>query len=428
MSVLMEQENGQTMWLEVANNARITREGRIVHRNTIVAGDWARLLVNEAVLAPGHMMTSVIEMTIEGDARHISSIVRGNLVGINAMQNQLLLEHSQELTQAGWTSFREVGQFSIAGNNISYYYNNRPISRTEALRLFSRGSAYVYVALENHFAGERVVMVSFRTAREERLPADTVISTDGSGQIWLSSMTQPIATDSGTIVRRHGRLVSGFDVFVGDHAHVILNGQGMAAVVDISHAPDTSGLQIIRTRVSRVQDGHSFTVTSMSQLFGHSWIFTPIERQFTIDTRTIFMPYGHTLDTFRTGVYGTVADQVFTIVADGDRAAYVIEHPFANRAVRGIIDHDVVDGMDALILRNVTVQDQVSNRWMPLSNVNTTFTVFVDESSLIGRNNSIVPLRELQRGDSVLIMTENVSRNPEGDTMGSAYGRIILVD
>jgi len=429
MSVLIEQENGQTTWFEVATGTFITREGTRINQNQIMVGDWARFLVNEAVLAPGHMVTSVIEMTIAGDARHITSIVRGNLRGINAIQNTIMLEHSQTLSQAGWTNFNQVGQFNISNPGISFYYNNRPISRTEALRMFNGASADVYLALENHFAGERVAVVSFRTSREERLPSDTVIMTDGGGQIWLSSIEHPIATDSGTIVRRHGRLVSGLDIFPGDYASVVLNGNQMAAVVDITHAPDTSAIQIFRVRIQSVADAQSFTVTSMSQLFGYNWVFTPINRVFTIDTRTIFMPYGHTFDTFRTGVYDGVADEVFTIVADSARAAYVVTHPFANRAVRGVIDHDVTDGQAYLILRDATVQDHEINRWDPISNVNTTIRINLDSSTLVGRNNEIVPLRELQRGDSVIVMTENVEIQESGSVnMGIAYGRIILVN
>ena len=187
MSVLFEQENGQTSWLEVANDTFITREGRRISPLAIQVGDWARLLVNEAVLAPGHMISSVIEMTIEGDARHITGIVRGNLSGINAVQNLMMIEHAQTLSQVGWTDFREVGQFNLANPNISYFYNNRRITANEALRLFGFGSATVYIALENHFAGERVAMVSFRSQREERLPVDTVVRADASRNFWMSN-------------------------------------------------------------------------------------------------------------------------------------------------------------------------------------------------------------------------------------------------
>jgi len=429
MSVLFEQENGQTTWLEVANDTFITREGRRISPMTIQVGDWVRLLVNEAVLAPGHMISSVIEMTIEGVARHITGIVRGNLSGINAVQNIMMVEHAQSLSQVGWTDFREVGQFSLANPSISYFYNNRRITQQEALRLFGFGSATVYIALENHFAGERVAMVSFRSQREERLPADTVVRADGAGNIWLASSTDPIATDSGTIVRRNGRLVTGADIMPGDHATVVLSGAGRAAVVDIAPAPDTSALQIFRVRVSRVWDGQSFRVTSMSQLIGTNWVFTPLEREFEIDTRTIFMGGEHDINSFITYLDTSVFNQVFTIVADGARATHVITQPFANRAVRGTVINDVNQGDDSLMLRDVLMQDPATGRWNPISMVNNTMTIRFGYDTVIGRNNAIVPQRYLQAGDRLLVMTEIffVGASDDDPTMGEAYGRIILV-
>jgi len=427
MSVLFEQENGQTTWLEVANDTFITREGRRISPLAIQVGDWARLLVNEAVLAPGHSISSVIEMTIEGNARHITGIVRGHLTGINGPQNMMMVEHAQSLSAIGWTDFRDIGQFSLANPNISYFYNNRRITANEALRLFNPSGTTVYIALENHFAGERVAMVSFRSQREERLPAQAVIRSDGAGNIWLTNQIDPIATDSGTIVRRNGRLVTGNDIMPGDHASVVLAGANRAAVVDISPAPDTSALQIFRVRVTRVWDGQSFRVASMSQLFGSDWVFTPIEREFTIDRTTVFLGGGHSLDTFITYLDTSVYNQVFTIVADGAHATHIIEQPFANRSVRGTI---VNNFGDSLILRDVLVLDHITGRWNPLSIVNNTATIILDMDTIVGRNNTIVSPFELQPGDEILVMTEIFFAGAAEDdpTMGEAVGRIIMVD
>jgi hypothetical protein len=430
MSVLFEQENGQTSWFEIANGTRITKDGRRATPLNIQAGDWARILVNEAVIAPGQTVSSVIEMTIEGDARHISTIVKGNLAGINAIQNIMILEHTQNLSQAGWVNFTGLSQFSIAGNGIVYYYNNRRITREEALRLFGRDtSATVYIALENHFAGQRVSMVSFRTQREERLPTDIVMTADGTGKFWLSGQEYAINTDSGTIVRRHGRLVSGLDILPGDYAAVVLNGAGTAAVIDIAPRPDTSALQVMRARITRVWDGESFRVASMSQLFGNNWVFTPLQREFTIDTRTIFMPFdSYSLDTFLTYTDNSIYDRVFTIVTDGARASHIIEQPFANRAVRGTIINNVNEGDDSFMIRDAAVQDPVTNHWYLLSGINNTMDITIDDTTLIGRNNAVVPARLLQRGDQVLILSEEITITPGGAVQGTTHARIIMVE
>lgn len=428
-TLLFEFENGQTTRLDVADNIMVVRDGRRLTPLAIQVGDWARVLVNEAVLAPGHTMASVVEMTLEMGHRHISNIVRGGLAGVNTIQNRIMIERAQTFGQVGWAGLTEIAQFNISGTNIVYYHNNQRITREQAARLFGRADATVYMAMENHFAGEQVRKVVFRTGREERLPTDTVLHTDGRGGFQLAGQVGTISTDAGTIVRRHGRLVSGLDILPSDYVSVILNGPNTAAIVDIFNRPDTSALQIIRARVNGVNEGQSFTVASMSQLFGNEWVFTPVQREFTIDTRTVFLPPGEfNLNTFLGFTDTSVLDTVFTIVADGGRAAYVIAQSFPNRSVRGTI-FDIDDegiGTGTLYLRDVNIYNPESGRWDIISNTNNTLVVDVDFDALIGRNNAVVNLRELQIGDQVLVMTENV---PPVRVPGMAIdGRIILVD
>jgi hypothetical protein len=436
LSLLFEFENGQTTWFDIAASILITREGRRLNPLAIQTGDWARVLVNEAIIAPGHVITSVAEMTIEGGNRHISSIVRGSLSGINAIQNQIMIEHAQTLGQTGWTNHRELAQFSITGNNIQYFYNNQQITRAQAVNLFGRrGDTTVYLALENHFAGESVRMVSFRTEREERLPTDMVVHADGTGTIQLAGQIADISTDAGTIVRRHGRLVSGLDIFPSDYLSVVLSGAGTAAIIDIFDRPDTSGLQIMRARISEVNDGESFVVQSMSQLFGNEWVFTPVQREFTIDPRTVFLPQERlgmgdettpfNINTFLTYTETSVFDQVFTIVTDGARASHIFSHSFANRAARGTIFN--VDG-NTIHLRDVSIQDPVTNQWHPISIVNNTMTVTVDAGTLIGRNNAVVQARDLRNGDQLLVLTNQMPAPTDRYPGMAIYGQMVLVD
>ena len=435
LSLLFEFENGQTTWYDIASSILITRDGRRLNPMAIQTGDWARVLVNEAIISPGHVITSVVEMTIETGNRHISSIVRGNLSGINAIQNQIMIEHAQTLSPTGWTNHRELAQFSLAGNNIQYFYNNQQITRDRAAHLFGRrGDTTVYLALENHFSGETVRMVSFRTDREERLPTDTVIHADGTGTIQLAGQVANITTDAGTIVRRHGRLVSGLDIFPSDYASVVLSGAGTAAIIDIFDRPDTSALQIMRARVTDVADGTNFTVASMSQLFGSEWVFTPIQREFTIDPRTVFLPQERTIgddeettpfniNTFITYTETTVFDQVFTVVTDGARAGHIFSHSFANRAARGTVFN--VEG-NVIHLRDVSIQNPVNHQWQVISRANNTMTVTVDTATLIGRNNAVVQPWALQNGDQLLILTNYI---PAERYPGmNIYPQIILVD
>jgi len=205
---------------------------------------------------------------------------------------------------------------------------------------------------------------------------------------------------------------------------VVLSGANTAAVIDIFDRPDTSALQIMRARVTNVNDAESFTVASMSQLFGNEWVFTPVQREFTIDPRTVFLPQGSfNLDTFLTYTETTVFDQVFTIVTDGARASHIFQHDFANRAARGTIFN--VEG-NVIHLRDVSIQNPATGQWQSISIANNTMTVTVDASTLIGRNNAVAQPRDLQNGDQVLILANDIPTNRYAGM--NIYGQIVLVD
>jgi len=421
----MEHENGQNSWFDIADTVFVTKEGRPVSVNALQVGDWARVLVNEAILAPGHVAASVREMAIEGAARFITDIVRGNLMSINSVQNLLVIEQAQSLSRVGWSNHREVAQFSLRSNNIQYFYNDRQITRDYAMHHLARSNATVYVAIENNFAGEQVRMITFRTERDEVLPSDTVLNADGSGNIIITGHAGQIATDAGTIVRRNGRLVTGRDVFPADHiTSLVLNGANRAAIVDITDRPDTSGIMIARGRVARVQDGVSFRIQSMSLLSGYNWVFTPVQREFAIDHRTIFLDENGFVDptTFLSYTETSVVDRVFTIITDGARASHVIDAAFANRAVRGTI-YAVED--DQVLLRDVMVQNPNTNQWNAISQINNTIAVNLQPNTVIGRTNNIVQSRDLVIGDQVLVMTDVIGDTTPGMEID---GLIILVE
>ena len=422
-SFLIEYENKQTAWYDTANAVFTSRDGKPVNLTVLQTGDWVKLLVNEAIIEPGYVMESVKEITIEGDEHFISSILHGSLAGIDFVQKKLILADAETLTKAGWTGYRELLSLSLTGNDAEYYYLGERVSQDYIQRYLRNADVQAYVAMENNYAGERVRKVSFYTDRELSLPADTIISADGAGNFGVIN-NRDIWADDGTIVVRHGRLVSAQDILVPDYAAIVLNGGFKAAVVSITDAPDTSQIMIARGRVIGVTENRSFKVQSMSVLTGALWAYTPVQREFAIDSKTIFLDADGYVsrDAFIGYTDDSVINKVYNIVVDGSRAAYVVDSAYATSAVRGTI-YAQADG--TLSLRDATVYSERTGQWVVLSNVNSILTVNIEANTLIGKNNTIVQPSALQNGDQVRVMAASLPALAPGMEVG---GVIIMVE
>jgi len=403
-SFLIEYENKQTAWYDAVPGVFVSQGGKPVPLTNVQVGDWVKLLVNEAIIAPGYVMESVKEITIEGGEHFISTIVKGSLASVDAVQKKLVLEGAETLAKTGWTNYRDLLSLSLTGNDVEYYYMDTRVSLDYVNHYLKNSGVLAYVALENNFAGERVKKVTFRPDRERMLDADTVVDASGTGSFNTLSGGS-LSADPGTIVVRHGRLVSAQDILVPDYAKVILNGANTAAVVDISNAPDTSQIMIARGRVNAVDEGRSFKVQSMSVLTGTKWAYTPVQREFAIDGRTVFLnEEGYvSRDSFISYTDDSVINNVYNIVVDGSRAAYVVDSPYAQYAVRGTV-YAREDGM--LYLRNATVLNAKTGQWNALHSTNSILQVTYAANTLVGRNNAIVQANTLGVGDELLVFTD----------------------
>jgi hypothetical protein len=425
ISILMQFENNQTAWFNVARGVFISRQGRPVSIETMQAGDWARLLVNEAIIGPGHVLRSVIEITLDGGEYQINTIIRGTVANINMIQRQMTVQNAQNLSGTGWTNHRNLANLNLNNPNIEFFLEDRPITLDYINRFLTRSTYVAYIAMENFPGGERIRKVTFREGREELLPPDTVSHASGTGLFGILSHPFGINADAGTIVRRHGRLVSQHDILPTDYLSVILTGSSRAAVVDIVQRPDTSQVLITRARVARVREGVSFTSTAIAQLHGNQWLFSPVQREFEIDHNTLFIDAGGFVppEQFIGITENTVVDRVFNVITDGSRATHIIDAPYSTQSLRGTIFQ--IAG-NRITLRDVFVHNPANNTWMPVSATNNFVYVHLYNNSIIARNNNIVQASALQPGDGLLVMT-NYIPTPRVSGM-EVDGYIVLVE
>jgi len=445
--LLIQYENGQTSWFDVADDIFASKAGKPIEQSEIQAGDWVKVLVNQAIVSPGYVMESVKEITVEGTGHEINTIIKGQLGAINNIQNKISVQDSYTLTKNGWSDYKNIRDISIANNDIEYYYEGKRITLDYAMRFLKHADNDVYVALENNYSGEKVSMVSFRTSRDDVLDADMIINTDGAGNFNISSRDGTISTDGGTIVRRHGRLVTGQNIMIPDYATVVLNGNNKAAVVDIYDQPDVSGVLIGRGRILSVDEGKSFSLKSTGILTGTKWVYSPVERTFQIDHNTMYIDENGISDMDRFIEYTTnsAVSKVYNIVSDGTKATHVVNSPYAKDSVRGEVvsvgaaqdnneenneenngENDDQNEGNAIVIKNATYLKNKAYKWDDVSYEDTSVNITVPANSIIVKNNKVVGVSEIEKGDKLRVLTDELPDAVRGGM--SVTGYIILVE
>jgi hypothetical protein len=241
-------------------------------------------------------------------------------------------------------------------------------------------------------------------------------------------------------VVRNGRLVNNTHVFAPDWAHVSLNGGNTAAVVNITPMPTTTGVQIIRGRVSRVDMWNTFRITDWGiRIFeGVRWGYAPIAREFTVDTDTIFIDDGGVVSMDNFFVFGdeSVIDREFNIVVDGSRAVRIIDAPFTSPigdqagsyghlTVRGIIYE--ISG-DTISLRDMTVFNGRTGGWSVFHPTNNTGSVTAAANTIIIDRDQLIATNGLRVGMQIMALSAYSRAEAELAPGLSADAYIILVE
>ena len=442
VQILVEYENTMTAMFSVANSIFVTQDGQISSVFNLNVGDWVRLLVNFAVVAPGVFIETVREINVQGPERHIGTLVRGQLIDIDSLQWNMRVEDVFTLNpHLGWINHRNVENFDLSGRDILYFHNNVQISRDQAHHFLRRSGYTVYIGLESHFLGDRVRMVSFRNSRDDFMVPDTVVWSNNVGSFELASLSGSIIADEGTIVVRYGRLVSQGDINTGDFVNVVLNGPGQAAIVYVTSPPDVSGLMFARLSVQNVNlvGSRFFTTNSgVSELIGTTWMWAAGggSMNIGIDHNTIFWDYENGFINFEQFIsfnnYFTddesVIGNIFTVVIEGARASFVIQQPYwATAALRGTIYG--IEG-DLIGIRNAQWLNSATGIWTNISTfADNTLLISVPEYALIAQDNTIIApdyLAPLVIGSNIVIMTPPYDTPPSpGDTLPGYIIRVV---
>ncbi len=422
-NMLVKFDNGTQSMYTFPSNITITKEGQLINSSGIVVGDRIKFLVNTAIISPGYVIESVKEIAIEGNYGDVSRVVKGQISGVNGIQQTVQLQNAQTLEKSGWKNYNQIQSYSLKGSP-NVYYNGQQIDLAYAQKYLKRGDNEAYIALNNSYSGESVTQISIYSGRDTLLPYDTVVNSS-NGSFVLANNFSNISTDPGTIVVRNGKLVSPQNISANDYAQVSLNGGNSAAVVNITDGPTTSGVQIARGRVQSVDDGQTFTVESMAQLFDGEWVVTPIARTFNIDNNTIFIDETgqvSSIDEFLDYTVDSVKGDVFNIITfDNVNAKYIISAPYTKQPVKGTV-YSVDD--DMVYLKDVMYLDTKTNTWKVISNKDNTCGLQTFDNTVIVKNDNVVGIDALEVGDNIDFYTTALDYN--NMTSGMTIGGYIV--
>ncbi len=422
IKMLVQFDNGQTAWYDIPSGVYTSKSGKPVELSTVAPGDYVKLLINEAILAPGETMESVKEVVVEDSGHIIGDILKGQIGSIDSIQKTLSLQHSYTLGKTGWENYQQIRKLDTSNKNIMYYYNGNRVSADFVKTKLKRAEGEAYVALENGYSGNTISKITFRTGRDEPLAPDVVTSIDGVGN-FTTAGNGTIYTDAGTIVRKNGKLVEATNISVNDYVRISLNGDGKAGIVDIYEAPVSSSVTIARGRVKQIEDNKWFVVKSMSQLNGEKWEYSPVERKFTIDEQTLYITEEgiKNISEFIGYTENTSIDKAFTIVFDGDRATHIIDAPFPTKFVSGVAYEtgETIKVKDGKYMKDNKTWDSVSVK-------DPTINIQTKPNTIVIKDNKVTSVASIQKNDKLKIMTEKLPNKIESNMTVDA--QIIFVE
>jgi len=372
----------------------------------IEEGDLVRLLVNQAVVAPGTIRESVKEINIDPNGNIIESIYRGELGNINESQETIGMVNSYELIQTGWKNYLSSRTLDVSKDQVPYYYGDKRITLDYADKYLRSKDVDMYVATEKYFDKERVTKVTFRDSRDSVLDYSNVTLTNGYNEISTSNHDGSIAIDEGTIVVKNDKMISPANVMAPDYTQVVLNGNNQAAVIRVKPEPNNESISVMRGRVATINDYEDFTVQSHAVLNDMDWIYSPIERTYEIDYTTVIKDTESTLgiDEFIGYSDASKVDEVYTIIANGVHATHIIQGPYCLEGVRGEV-FDINSDDLQLSLKDTLVYDTDTKQWNEFSRPNSYSLGQLYNESIIIKNNQVIDLDGIEIGDQLRIMS-----------------------
>lgn len=414
--ILIEDETGRSYNYRVELYTPVTKGGKSITLSQIKAGDWVKVLVAQRIIGAGIVNEALQEIVVDNDSRYISNVYRGQVASVSTFKKLLNMKSIQKLEKLGWGPYNNLLSISMDAKKAQAYYLGSQVSLDYVARSL-KSSGYVYVAAETYMGKENAVKLNFQSKLQNTLPASRVIYSDGNQIKLLSGESLVLATDS--MIVRDKRLVEAHSIMVGDMLQAVVSGENRLIVGNISPDLSTGSMEIFRGRIKKITDRETFEVETFSLLNGNAWYFHPTPRTFAIDNETKFYtPEGFQIGGIESFLdYGenSLKDDVFTVIAVGEKAYMVVDMPYTKESLKGQI-YEVAD--DAIKVKDVYYYHTTQKKWMEYSKKNIGITITLEENTVIIKNGKVIPPSQLQKGDKIKAMLETNLKNANGDISG----------
>lgn len=405
-ALTLKMDDFTTVSYNVADDIAVIKGSKNLKLQDVKSGDLVRILVNQAVVAPGTIEEGIKEIMIDPNGNILQMIYKGELGSVDPNQETISVLNSYELVQTGWKNYKTSRKLDASKSDIDYYYGGDRITLAYAEKYLRSSGMDMYVATEKYFNEERITKVTFRDNRDSVLAYSNVTLTNGFNQLETQNHEGTIKMDLGTIVVKNNKIIAPSNVIAPDYTQVVLNGNNQAAIVQVKPEPNNDAVSVSRGRLAKINDYEDFTLQSHASLVGMDWIYSPIERVYKIDYTTVIKDATDIIgiNTFIGYSDTSKVDKLYTIVSEGVNATHIIEGPYAKDGVMGEVF--ALDTTDSKIsLKDTLVYDKTTKQWNELSRPNSYSQAEVFNESIIIKNNHVISLEELEIGDQLRILT-----------------------
>ncbi len=420
-TVLVTFDNGQVGSYQIPDNVLVRKSRSIKDPSYLEAGDYAKFLINEAIIDSGYVVESIKEILVEEQGHTVSDVVKGTFTAFNSIQGEVSLTNSQSLKTSGWVNTQLMSTYSLKPNDIEdISINDNQVAITNFNRLLKNNNDYVtYMAVEQNYSGKNVKFITAYDGRDTLLKTDILTNISANGKMVLQSAANEYTIKDDAIIVKNDKLVPKGALEPYDMVQVVLNG-GVASVVNVVDSMDNTRVQFARGRVQSVDEGKNFTVRSLVLLENNQWTYSPIERTYAIDLNTKYITEDgqvQSLDTFLSYTESKVIDKVYNIIAQGTTADFIIESPYCNEDVNGVV-YKVEDGI--VYLKDVNYYNKESGSWEAADRKNNTAQITLETNSVILRDSEVVGSNKIEIGDRFFVKTDelNIVDNEEINVTG----------
>ncbi|MGL4362359.1 MAG: hypothetical protein ACRCSG_03640 [Cellulosilyticaceae bacterium] len=428
ITIVLEETNGKMHTYKVSQNIPISKGSGAYSIGRLKEGEWIRVLVSQKILGYGMIEEQIKEIKVDPDTRVISDVYRGEVIDANPYQQTVTLKNSQTLNKSGWSMYETMRRISTNPKILSAYFLGNPVSFDYISKTLKNSGYHAYVAVEKYMGKEQAIKINFQRDQQRTLPISRV--TYASPGVMQLMSGERIMLSEDTILVRDNRLVGTAGVNAGDTIQAVVTGENKLAYGRILENIGLGGLQVFRGRIKSISDYEQFEVETFSMLENNEWYFNPSPRTFSIGVDTKLYTSGGLetggIKNFLDHGEFSVTSDVFTIVADGDRAVMISAMPYTKEAVRG----EVYDLDGSIQLKDIYTYDRKKDQWKTAVAKNTTVTLNEIPNGIMIKNGKLITTKQLEKGDKLTIMLEEpLDTTLEGNSDGqSTNGLRLKVD